>query len=211
MISHKCRFCDSDLSKIFVDLGESPLANSYLKDNDFDNEKSYPLCTFVCENCFLVQLEELETPENIFSEYAYFSSFSTSWLKHAKNYVDMIIHKISLNQNSLVIEIASNDGYLLQNFTAKNIPVIGIEPAQNVAKEAIKKSIPTITKFFDSQLAKDLVGEGKKADLIIGNNVLAHVPNLNDFVKGLKILLGSTGIITLEFPHILQLIQKKSI
>ena len=207
MVSHKCRFCNSDLSKIFADLGDSPLANSYLKESDFDNEKFYPLCTFLCENCFLVQLEELETPENIFSEYAYFSSFSTSWVKHAKDYVDMIIPKLSLDEKSLVIEIASNDGYLLQNFTGKNIPVLGIEPAQNIAKSAIEKNIPTLTKFFDSKLAKDLVNEGKIADLIIGNNVFAHIPCLNNFITGLKILLKPNGVITLEFPHLLQLIQ----
>jgi SAM-dependent methyltransferase len=207
MISHKCRFCNSNLSKIFVDLGNSPLANSYLKESDFDNEKFYPLCTFLCENCFLVQLEELETPENIFSEYAYFSSFSTSWLKHAKDYVEMITSRLSLDENSFVIEIASNDGYLLQNFTGKNIPVLGIEPARNIAKTAIEQNISTITKFFDSQLAKDLANEGKIADLIIGNNVFAHVPCLNDFIIGLKILLKPNGVITLEFPHLLQLMQ----
>ena len=207
MISHKCRFCNSNLSKIFTDLGNSPLANSYLKEGDFVNEKFYPLCTFLCENCFLVQLDEIETPENIFSEYAYFSSFSTSWLKHAKDYVDMIIPKLSLDENSLVIEIASNDGYLLQNFTGKHIPVMGIEPAQNIAKSAIEKNIPTLTKFFDSRLAKDLVNKKKTADLIIGNNVFAHVPCLNDFVIGLKILLKPNGVITLEFPHLLQLMQ----
>jgi hypothetical protein len=207
MVSQNCRFCSSNLNKIFVDLGKSPLANSYLKENDFEKEKIYPLCTFLCKNCFLVQLEELETPENIFSEYAYFSSFSTSWLRHAKEYVDKIIPKLSINKKSLVIEIASNDGYLLQNFTAKNIPVIGIEPAQNIAKVAIKKNIPTITKFFDSQLAKNLADDGRKADLIIGNNIFAHVPCLNDFVKGLKILLKQNGVITLEFPHLLQLMK----
>ena len=207
MVSQNCRFCSSNLNKIFVDLGKSPLSNSYLKESDFDKEKIYPLCTFLCKNCFLVQLEELETPENIFSEYAYFSSFSTSWLKHAKNYVDMIIPRLLLDENSLVIEIASNDGYLLQNFTDKNIDVIGIEPAQNVAKVAIEKNIPTITKFFNSQLSRDLVNNGKMADLIIGNNVFAHVPCLNDFIDGLKILLNPNGVITLEFPHLLQLMQ----
>ena len=207
MVSQNCRFCSSNLNKIFVDLGKSPLANSYLKENDFDKEKIYPLCTFLCKNCFLVQLEELETPENIFSEYAYFSSFSTSWLKHAKNYVDMIIPRLLLDENSLVIEIASNDGYLLQNFTDKNIDVMGIEPAQNVAKVAIEKNIPTITKFFNSQLSRDLVNNGKTADLIIGNNVFAHVPCLNDFIDGLKILLNPNGVFTLEFPHLLQLMQ----
>ena len=207
MVSQNCRFCNFELNETFTDLGDSPLANSYLKESDFDKETFYPLCTFLCKNCFLVQLEELETPENIFSNYAYFSSFSSSWLKHAKDYVDMIIPRLSLDEHSLVIEIASNDGYLLQNFTGKNIPVLGIEPAQNVAKTAIKKNIPTLTKFFDSQLAKELVDEGKTADLIIGNNVFAHVPCLNDFVVGLKILLKSNGVITLEFPHLLQLIQ----
>ncbi len=207
MVSQNCRFCSSNLNKIFVDLGKSPLANSYLKDNDFDKEKIYPLCTFLCENCFLVQLEELETPENIFSEYAYFSSFSTSWLKHAKDYVDMIIPRLSIDENSLVVEIASNDGYLLQNFTDKNIDVMGIEPAQNVAKVAIEKNIPTITKFFNRQLSTDLENNGKTADLIIGNNVFAHVPCLNDFIDGLKILLNPNGVITLEFPHLLQLMQ----
>ena len=203
----KCRFCNSDLNKIFMDLEESPLANSYLKESDFDNEKNHPLCTFLCENCFLVQLEEIETPENIFSKYAYFSSFSTSWLKHAKNYVEMIIPRLSLNEKSLVVEIASNDGYLLQNFIEKSIPVIGIEPAKNIAKAAMEKNIPTLTNFFNNQLAKKLSSEGKKADLIIGNNVFAHVPCLNDFVSGLKILLKMNGTITLEFPHLLQLMK----
>ena len=207
MVSDKCRFCNYDLNTIFIDLGSSPLANSYLKENDFLNEKFYSLCTFLCQNCFLVQLKELETPENIFSDYAYFSSFSTSWLKHAKDYVNMIISRLSLDKNSLVVEIASNDGYLLQNFIGKNIPVMGIEPAQNIAKESIKKNIPTLTKFFDSQLAKNLVSENKTADLIIGNNVFAHIPCLNDFIIGLKILLKPTGIITLEFPHLLQLMK----
>lgn len=207
MNSRKCRFCKCSLERVFIDLGESPLANSFLKESDFDAEKFYPLCTYLCENCFLVQLEEIRSPEYIFSDYAYFSSFSTSWLAHAQDYVEMIIQRLSLDENCLVIEIASNDGYLLQNFTEKNIPVLGIEPAQNIANAAIKKNIPTLTKFFDSQLAKDLVKEGKKTDLIIGNNVLAHVPCLNDFIIGLKILLKPNGVITLEFPHLLQLMQ----
>ena len=207
MVLQKCRFCNSELDRIFIDLGESPLANSYLKESNFDNEKKYPLCTFLCKNCFLVQLEEIETPENIFREYVYFSSFSTSWLKHAKDYVDMITTRLLLNEDCLVIEIASNDGYLLQNFVEKNIPVIGIEPARNIAKTAMEKNIPILTKFFDSKLAKELVDKGKKADLIIGNNVFAHVPCLNDFIVGLKILLKPNGVITLEFPHLLQLMQ----
>jgi len=173
-----------------------------------NSEKVYPLCVYVCDNCFLVQLPEFEKPENIFEDYAYFSSYSSTWLQHAENYVSMMIEKFSFDERNLVIEIASNDGYLLQFFKKKNIPILGIEPAVNVAKVAKEKGIPTITKFFSVDTANELKREGKVADLIIGNNVLAHVPNLNDFVKGLKILLKPTGIITLEFPHILQLIQK---
>ena len=173
-----------------------------------NSEKVYPLCVYVCDNCFLVQLPEFEKPENIFEDYAYFSSYSSTWLQHAENYVNMMIEKFSFDERNIVIEIASNDGYLLQFFKKKNIPILGIEPAVNVAKVAKEKGIPTITKFFSVDTANELKKEGKVADLIIGNNVLAHVPNLNDFVKGLKILLKPTGIITLEFPHILQLIQK---
>lgn len=203
-----CRFCNEPLTNIFVDLCTSPLSNAFLKKEMLDDsEKKHPLCAYVCDNCFLVQLPEFEKPENIFEDYAYFSSYSSTWLQHAKDYVQMIIPQLSLNENSLVIEIASNDGYLLQNFTEQNIPVLGIEPAQNIAKVAIEKNIPTLTKFFDSQLAKDLVKERKKADLIIGNNVLAHVPCLNDFIIGLNILLKPNGVITLEFPHLLQLMQ----
>jgi|APSaa5957512493_1039668.scaffolds.fasta_scaffold20824_2 hypothetical protein len=207
MTQAKCRFCNSDLNQIFVDLGQSPLANSYIKKNDFENENTYPLCAYLCENCLLVQLEEIQSPEHIFSDYAYFSSFSSSWLSHAQDYVEMITKRFSLNNHSLVIEIASNDGYLLQNFVKKNIPILGIEPARNVAKAAIEKNIPTQVEFFDSTLAKDLTKNGKYADLIIGNNVLAHVPCLNDFISGLKILLKPSGIITLEFPHLLQLMK----
>ena len=171
-------------------------------------EKKYPLCVHVCDNCFLVQLSEFETPENIFRDYAYFSSYSISWLQHAENYVKMMIDKFGFNEKNLVIEIASNDGYLLQFFKDKNIPILGVEPAVNVAKVAKEKGIPTITKFFGVDTANELKNEGKLADLIVGNNVLAHVPNLNDFVKGLKILLKPNGVITLEFPHLLQLIQQ---
>ena len=204
-----CRFCNEPLTNIFVDLGTSPLSNAFLEKEMLDNlEKKYPLCAYVCDNCFLVQLSEFEKPENIFEEYAYFSSYSSTWLQHAQNYVNMMIKKFSFDEKNLVIEIASNDGYLLQFFKEKNIPILGIEPAVNVAKVAKDKGIPTITKFFSVDTANELRKDGKKADLIVGNNVLAHVPNLNDFVKGLKILLKPTGIITLEFPHILQLIQK---
>lgn len=207
MAETKCRFCNSILSKIFIDLGMSPLANSFLKKNEFGKEKLYPLCVFVCEKCFLVQVEEIETPKNIFSDYVYFSSYSESWLKHAKSFVEMIIPRFNLTSNSSVIEIASNDGYLLQYFKEKNIPVMGIEPAENIAQTAIGKGIPTLVKFFDTKIATDLTNNGKQADLIVGNNVLAHVPTLNDFIKSLKILLKPNGIITLEFPHLLQLMK----
>ena len=203
-----CRFCNEVLTNIFVDLGMSPLSNAFLKKEMIDSEKKYPLCAYVCDNCFLVQIPEFEKPENIFDDYAYFSSYSSTWLQHAENYVNMIIKKFNFNEKNFVVEIASNDGYLLQFFKEKNIPILGIEPAVNVAKVAIEKEIPTITKFFSVNTANELRIEGKKADLIIGNNVLAHVPNLNDFVQGLKILLKPNGVITLELPHILQLIQK---
>ncbi len=204
-----CRFCNKPLTNIFVDLDTSPLSNAFIKKERIaEPERKYPLCAYVCDNCFLVQLDEFEKPENIFEDYAYFSSYSSTWLEHAKNYVDMIIEKFSFDKKNLIIEIASNDGYLLQFFKEKNIPILGIEPAVNVAKVAKEKGIPTITKFFTVNTANELKRNNKNADLIIGNNVLAHVPNLNDFVQGLKILLKTTGIITLEFPHILQLIQK---
>ncbi|MDE1878739.1 MAG: class I SAM-dependent methyltransferase [Thaumarchaeota archaeon] len=209
MTSHLCRFCNTQLNQVFVDLGMSPLANSFLSSDMLDLKESfYPLQTFVCDNCFLVQLEEFESPENIFSDYAYFSSYSESWLKHAKNYVNMIMNRFRFDSNSFVIEIASNDGYLLQYFKKRNIPILGIEPAANIAKVAEEKEIPTLVKFFGVKTANDLSRTGKKSDLILGNNVLAHVPNLNDFVEGLKILLKDNGIITMEFPHLLQLMQQ---
>lgn len=202
-----CRFCNTLLSNVFVDLGISPLSNSFVK-KDMLNQKElkYPLIAYVCHNCFLVQLEEFEKPVNIFHDYAYFSSFSDTWLKHCKNYVELVTKRFDLGRNNLVIEIASNDGYLLQYFKEKNIQILGIEPAVNVADIAEKKGIPTLTKFFNSDTAIDLKNSGKRADLIIGNNVLAHVPELNDFINGLKILLKPNGFITLEFPHLLQLI-----
>ena len=212
MISHMeckhCRFCNSLLSKTFLNLGTSPLSNSYLNSEQLTLKESFfPLHAFVCEKCFLVQLEEFQTPKDIFSNYVYFSSYSTTWLEHAKDYVKMMISRFKINIENNVIEIASNDGYLLQFFQEKNIPVLGIEPAKNVAKIAKKKGIPTMNKFFGEKTAIELFESKKKADILIGNNVLAHVPNLNDFIKGLKILLNSGGVITLEFPHILQLIQ----
>ncbi|MDI9640291.1 class I SAM-dependent methyltransferase [Oscillatoria amoena NRMC-F 0135] len=207
-MSHpQCRFCHTPLRQTFVDLGMSPLSNAYLSRSQLNEaETFYPLHAYVCENCFLVQLEEFETPEHIFSDYAYFSSYSDTWLTHAKNYTESMIQRFGFNPQSLIIEIASNDGYLLQFFHDQNIPVLGIEPAANVAKVAQDKGINTLVRFFGTQTAKDLVEQDRQANLLIGNNVLAHVPNLNDFVAGIKIILKPEGILTLEFPHLLQLI-----
>ncbi len=210
MNDKKCRFCNSDLEYIFADLGMAPLSNSYItKENLNRKENFYPLCAYICEKCFLVQLMEYESPEEIFTDYAYFSSYSKSWLEHAKKYSEEVVEKLHINHNSQIIEIASNDGYLLQFFHEKNIPVLGIEPAKNVASEAEKKGIKTINSFFGKKLALELRNKGIVADLLIGNNVLAHVPDINDFVEGLGILLDSDGYITMEFPHLLQLIKNK--
>lgn len=206
MSKGSCRFCGEELSTIFVDLGISPLANSYVESVS-QKEIMYPLRTYVCEYCFLVQVEDFETPEHIFSEYAYFSSYSDSWLNHCRNYVEHMIDKFQYSSDTNVVEIASNDGYLLQYFKEKGISVLGIEPAANVAKSAIEKGIDTVVDFFGTQLANALKEKGKTADLLLGNNVLAHVPDLNDFVKGMKVLLNPQGTITMEFPHLLQLIE----
>ncbi len=204
-----CRFCATALRHTFVDLGMSPLAESWVKPAQLNHmEPFFPLHVYVCERCFLVQLEEFESPDHIFSDYAYFSSYSESWLRHAKDYVEMAVQRFHLDRDSQVVEIASNDGYLLRNFVDKHIPALGIEPAANVAKVAVEKGVPTRVRFFGEQAARELVSERTQADLIIGNNVLAHVPDLNDFVKGLKILLAPRGTITMEFPHLLQLIAK---
>ena len=168
-------------------------------------EPFYPLHVKVCDQCFLVQLEEYVTPEHIFSEYAYFSSYSETWLRHASDYTEMIVQRVGLDTKSQVVELASNDGYLLQNFVKKQIPALGVEPAANIAKTAISKGIPTLIKFFGVQTAQELVAAGKQADLIIGNNVLAQVPDLNDFVNGIKVLLKPLGVATLEFPHLMRL------
>jgi SAM-dependent methyltransferase len=184
----------------------SPLANSYLEPEQLGQmEPFFPLHALVCEQCFLVQLEEFETPEAIFSDYAYFSSYSTSWLEHARRYVDMIVERLELGADSRVVEIASNDGYLLRNLVERGIPVRGIEPAANVAEVAEQAGVPTIVKFFGRETAS-AVAPGFRADLIIGNNVLAHVPDLNDFVAGVKILLAPGGTITIEFPHLMHLV-----
>jgi SAM-dependent methyltransferase len=205
-----CRFCKTELRHICIDLGMSPLSNAYLAADQIHRcEKFYPLTVFVCSSCLLVQLLEYERPDIIFSDYSYFSSYSDSWLEHARIYSDMVIDRFSISKNSLVVELASNDGYLLKNFVNKGIPVIGIEPAENVAAYARESGIPTIAEFFGIELAKKLSAEHKTADLIVGNNVLAHVPDINDFVGGIKELLKTDGVATLEFPHILNLIQKK--
>lgn len=202
-----CRFCGTALRHTVVDLGMSPLCESYLSLEQLNQmEPFYPLHVYVCENCFLVQLEEYVSPEHIFSEYAYFSSYANALLLNAQTYTDQVTERFHLNSASQVIELASNDGYLLQYFVAKKIPVLGIEPAANVAKSAISKGVPTRVEFFGTACARNLVAEGKSADLIVGNNVLAQVPALNDFVEGMKILLKPRGVITMEFPHLVNLV-----
>jgi hypothetical protein len=208
MSNARCRFCDSPLKHTFVDLGMSPLCESFLSADQTDAmEPFYPLHVWVCSECFLVQLQEYVAPEHIFTEYAYFSSFSSAWLKHAEDYVAMASERLGLGPESLVVELASNDGYLLQYFVRRRIPCLGIEPAANVAKAAEEKGVPTLVKFFGDKTALELAGEGRRADLIIGNNVLAQVPDLNSFVAGLPILLKPTGTVTLEFPHLVRLVE----
>jgi len=203
-----CRFCGAGLEKTFVDLGMSPLCETYPSVAALNHgETYYPLHVYVCEHCWLVQLEEYESAENIFSDYAYFASFSDSWLKHCEKYCDSMRQRFGLGKESFVAEVASNDGYLLQYFVRMGIPVLGIEPAANVAEAAVKKGVPTLVRFFGVEVAKELAAEGKSADLLAGNNVLAQVPDLNDFVEGLKILLKPDGVLTLEFPHLLRLIE----
>lgn len=204
-----CRFCGAQLQRTFVDLGMSPLCETYPTAAELNRgEMFYPLHVFVCEKCFLVQLEEFESPEKIFGDYPYFSSYSESWLKHCESYTSKVIERFGFGAQSFVVEVASNDGYLLQFFVKKGIPVLGIEPAANVAKVAVEKGVPSLARFFGTQLALELAGKGETADLVIGNNVLAQVPDLNDFVEGLKLLLKLRGILTLEFPHLLRLIER---
>jgi len=205
-VTAQCRFCATLLQHVFADLGMSPLSNRFIAAGDLDKAESfYPLKTWVCEKCLLVQLEEFEAPAEIFQDYVYFSSYSASWLEHASRYVEMITGRVWLDDASLVMELASNDGYLLQYFQAKGIPSLGIEPASNVAEVAREKGINTIDEFFGVELAKKLLQKGLQADLLLGNNVLAHVPDLNDFVAGMKLVLKPDGTITMEFPHLLQL------
>lgn len=203
----KCRHCENKLNHVFCDLQTCPPSNAMVKENMINYPETYfPLKVFVCDSCWLVQVDEIEKAENIFNEeYTYFSSFSKSWLAHAKEYVDYMVTRFEFNQESLIVEIASNDGYLLQYFNEKNIPVLGIEPTANTAKVAKEKGINSIIDFFGARLAKKSL-EGK-ADLILGNNVLAHVPDINDFVKGVKISLKPDGVNTFEFPHICKLVE----
>ncbi|WP_045835673.1 class I SAM-dependent methyltransferase [Hyphomicrobium sp. 99] len=206
---HRCRLCGSKVERTFVDLGMSPLCESFVPPNRADDmEPFYPLHALVCGECFLVQLKEYVSPENIFEEYAYFSSYSTSWVSHAKAYTEMIIERLSLGSESLAVELASNDGYLLQHFLPFGIPVLGVEPAANVAQTAIRKGIPTEVDFFGVRVAQDLARRFGQADLIAGNNVLAQVPDLNDFVAGIRVLLKPEGIVTLEFPHLQRLMEE---
>src|SRR6186997_2826789 len=205
----QCRFCNQPLRFTMVDLGMSPLCESFLSFEQLNQmEPFYPLHAYVCENCYLVQLEEYVSPETIFTEYAYFSSYADTWLKHCRDYTDLVSERFNLGKDSFVVEVASNDGYLLQYFVQKGIPVLGIEPAKNVARVAVEKGVPTLTEFFGRELASRLCAEGKQADLIAGNNVLAQVPDINDFVAGLKILLKPEGVITIEFPHLKNLIEQ---
>src|SRR5215470_17411136 len=199
----RCRLCDKELSTSFADLGMHPLCESFLTAEQIDEMEPYfPLHVLVCDDCFLVQLQEFVKPEHIFTEYAYFSSYSTSWVEHARKYCEMIKARLELGAHSRVYEIASNDGYLLQHFLPLGVPVTGIEPAANVAEVARRKNIPTLVEFFGLKLAQRLVSEGRRADLIVGNNVLAQVPDLNDFTAGMAHLLAPNGVITLEFPHL---------
>lgn len=205
----KCRFCNTELKHVFIDLFNSPASNSFLSISQLnETEFFYPLKVYTCHNCFLVQVDEYKSSETIFdNSYVYFSSYSKSWLEHAKAYVELMIKRFNFNSQSQVIEIASNDGYLLQYFVQKGIPVLGIEPTANTAEVAKTKGVDSVVDFFGVKLANELVGKGIKADLLLGNNVLAHVPDIVDFVKGLKILLSERGVVTMEFPHLVQLIE----
>jgi SAM-dependent methyltransferase len=205
-----CRFCGAPLSAVFADLGSSPLANSYLPPERLEAmEPFYPLRALVCERCFLVQLQEYESPSQIFSDYAYFSSYSKSWLEHCRTYAEEISRRLGLNESSQVVELASNDGYLLQYFHARGIPVLGVEPAGNVAAVAQQRGISTLVEFFGAATARAMT-PASSADLVIANNVLAHVPDINDFVGGVQILLKPGGVVSMEFPHLLRLMQGKS-
>ena len=203
-----CRFCHTPLEHVFIDLFNSPASNSFLTADQLNEpEVFYPLKVFTCPECWLVQVDEYKKSDAIFdNEYVYFSSYSTSWLAHAKRYVDAMTDRFGLNEQSLVVEVASNDGYLLQYFVEKQIPVLGIEPTANTAAVAMEKGVTTLPRFFGTELARELVGQGTQADLLLGNNVLAHVPDIVDFVRGMALILKPDGVITMEFPHLLQLV-----
>ncbi len=204
-----CRFCGTELHQQFVDLGMSPLSESFVPADELNSmEAFFPLKVWVCGECFLVQLQEYVTPEDIFREYAYFSSYSTAWLQHASDYVEAMTQRFAMGSDSLAVELASNDGYLLQYFVERDIPVLGIEPAFNVAKDAEARGVPTRTEFFGAEYAQELRSEGLAADLIAANNVLAQVPDLNSFVEGIRILLADEGVVTIEFPHLLRLMEE---
>jgi SAM-dependent methyltransferase len=206
----RCRFCGAPLAHTFANLGMSPIANNYLTEEELSRpEPFYPLHALACDRCFLVQLEEFETPQTIFSDYAYFSSYSTSWLEHCRRYAEMATERFELGPGSQVVELASNDGYLLQYFVQHGVPVLGVEPAANVAEVAIERGIPTEVRFFGLEAGRELAAARRPADLLIGNNVLAHVPDLNDFVAGMKELLAAGGAITMEFPHLERLIEER--
>src|ERR1041384_7384347 len=208
MSAPTCRFCNTPLAHTLCDLGMSPLCESILAADQINQmEPFYPLKVWVCHQCLLVQLEQYVSAEHIFTEYAYFSAFSTSWLQHAKDYVAMITERLGLGPSSQVVELASNDGYLLQYFVERGIPALGIEPAANVAEAARKRGVETLVKFFGRELGAELAQTGKRADLVLGNNVLAQVPDLNSFVAGIAQLLKPTGTATLEFPHLQRLIE----
>ena len=203
-----CRLCDAELRDTFVDLGETPLCEKFVAaERLHEPETVYPLHAWVCRRCLLVQLEALVTPQQLFSEYAYFSSYSDSWVAHARDYSDAVSKRFRFRPSTRIVEIASNDGYLLQHFAAQGFSVLGVEPAANVARKAIERGIPTEIQFFGRDCATTLVARDGRADLIVANNVLAHVPHLNDFVAGLKYLLAPGGVITLEFPHLARLIE----
>ena len=207
-VTKVCRFCGSGLQRTFVDLGMSPLCETYPSAAQLNHgEMYYPLHVYICEICWLVQLEQYESAENIFSDYAYFASFSDSWLKHCQKYCNDMQCRFGLGKDSFVAEVASNDGYLLQYFVGMGVPVLGIEPAANVAEAAVKKGVSTLVRFFGTEVANELASKGQAADLVLGNNVLAQVPDLNDFVEGLKVMLKPEGVLTLEFPHLLRLIE----
>ena len=203
-----CRFCGSPLSHLVVDLGMSPPCERYLRADQLDEmEPFYPLRVHVCDRCLLVQLQQYVSPQEIFSEYAYFSSYSSSWVEHARRYCELMIDRFGLGPRSLVVELASNDGYLLRHLVRRGIPVLGVEPARNVAEAATAEGVPTITEFFGLELARRLVAEDRRADLLVANNVLAQVPDLNDFVAGMRALLAPRGVATVEFPHLARLFE----